>query len=389
MNRLRQMAAIAAMNLGSMSRRWGAALVAVIGVGSAVAVMVALLGVASGVRNLAHDQIAADRAIVLSNGAAAEDLGAFTRDQVAAVGEAPGVARDHAGRPDVLPLVVSTLQATKKTDGSAIEIAVRGLNPEVWDRLRPTRIVQGRLYRSGQRELVVGRAVRTRFRHFELGDRIRLQAAEWTVVGIAESAGGFDESGVFTDDLSLQSVLNRPTYQSLLVRLTGPEALPDFARAIAADRRLDARAQSYRDFVQAQTRQLTSLLRFLGLFIGAVMGIGAAFTAVNALYAMIEARRREIATLRAIGFETGPIFGAILAEAVLLCALAGLAGGAAAALLVGGQEASAYDLSFAVQITPPLLGVAVAWASLIGLIGGLAPAIAAARIPVTSALRAF
>jgi putative ABC transport system permease protein len=389
MNLLRQAAAITAINLRSMSMRWGASLVAVIGVSSAVAVMIALLGTATGVRGMAQDHIAAGRAIVLSNGAAAEYMGAFSRDQISAIGEAPGVRRDAAGHPMVLPLVVATLEATKKSDGSAIDIVARGLSPEFWSRMHPTHIVKGRLFRSGQRELVVGKAVQARFRNFDLGDRVRLQGAEWSVVGIAESEGGVDESAVFADDVSLQSALNRSTYQSVLVDLTGPAAFPAFRDAVSADRRVNARAQLYRDFVQAQTRQLTSLLKFLGFFIGTIMGIGAAFTAVNALFSMIDARKREIATLRAIGFDSAPIFYATLAEALALCMPAGLIGAIVAAVLVGGQTASAYDVSFAVMISPALVVLAVVWASLIGLIGGLAPAIVAGRIPVSSALRSL
>jgi putative ABC transport system permease protein len=389
MTSIAQILAVLGMNIASIPRRWGGALVAFIGVASAVAVLVAIMAMAAGTRSLGQFGISESRVIVLSTGAAAEYMGSFTPDQVAAISEAPGVARDNSGAVTVLPMTVANVEGTKKSDGTSIDIVARGIAPQRWPMMGDTRFIEGRMYRSGVQELVVGAAVRDRFKGFEVGNRVRLQGGDWTVVGVISDGGGIGDSTVYADDISLQSALNRHTYQSILVELRDPGQFPAFRDGIASDRRVGGKAVLYREFVRSQVGQLTNLLQFLGLFLGLVMGVGAGFTAVNALVSMIDARRREIATLRAIGFHSGPIFLATLAEAVAICVPAGLAGAAIATVAIHGQTASSYDFTFKMLITPGLVLLAVAWATIVGVIGGLAPAWTASRIPVTTALRAL
>ncbi|MGA0602806.1 ABC transporter permease [Caulobacter sp. KR2-114] len=387
MRLLRQTLAITILNIRSIPGRLGSALVTAVSVSSVVAVLVGLLGLQAGAKHMATQNVAPNRAIVMPIRATAEYMGTLTPSQVAALGDLPTVARDASGAPQVAPMVVVMLEAEKKGDGAASNIVVRGLSPAHFAMLQPTRIAEGRGYTAGVRELVVGSAVRQRYRGFELGNKVRLRGGEWTVVGIASSGGGMDDNTIFADDAALMSLLNRTTYQSVLVDLKTAQDYRAFEDAVSTDPRLAARAMLYKDFLAAQVRKISALLTFLAYFIGAVMGVGATFAAINAMFAAIDARRKEIATLRAIGFPAGAILGSIVAESLCLCLPAGLVGILLAWVALNGQGAAASHMSFHIAITLSLGEAALAWALIIGLLGGAAPAIVAARLPVATALR--
>ena len=385
--------AAAGVGISSLPQRWGASAVIVVGIAGVVAVLVAMLAMAAGFRSTLNASGDDRTAIVLRGGSQVEINSVVTRDQAVLVANADGVARTADGQPLLSAELSQVINLPTLADGNDANVQLRGIGPLAWE-IRPNvRIVQGRRFQPGLRELIVGTGVAGQFRGVGIGEVIRLGNQDWTVVGHFASGDSLD-SELWTDIDTLSSFYRRSAYQSVTVRLQGEGALERLQRVLADDPRLKLDALSTREYFGKQAASLGTLIEILGTVIGAIMAIGAVFGALNTMYAAVATRAREIATLRALGFQGTPVVVAVMLETMLLALLGGLLGGGLAWIVFNGysvatMSANFSQVMFAFEVTPTVLWTGLKWALGIGLVGGLFPALRAARIPVTEALRAI
>ena len=385
--------ALAATRLGiaSLPQRWGASSVIVVGIAGVVGVLVAMLAMGAGFQ-ATLDSTGDDRtAIVLRGGSQAETNSVITRDQVPLLATLPGIARDAQGRPLLSAELSQVVSLTSLSDGTDVNAQFRGVGDMAWAVHDKVRIVQGRAFKPGLREIVVGEGARTQFRDMEVGKTLTLGNQAWTVVGVFASGDAHD-SELWTDTQTLASTYQRGAYQSISVRTEGEAGFAQFKAAVAADPRLKLDVETTRDYYRKQGGGLNTLISVLGTVIGAIMAIGAVFGALNTMYAAVATRAREIATLRALGFRGLPVVTAVMLETMLLALLGGLLGCAVAWLLFNGYSVSTIGSNFSAvvfkfHVSPELLWSGLKWALGIGLVGGLFPALRAARLPITTALR--
>ena len=269
---------------------------------------------------------------------------------------------------------------------------MRGVGPNTWE-LRPQiKIVEGRKFNAGMRELVVGVGARRQYVNLDVGDQVDLANQPWTIVGIFTSGDSHD-SELWADVETVSSSYRRTAFQSVTVKLAGKDGFEQLKAAMAADPRLKLDVDTTRHYYSKQSEQLTNFIKILGIVIGVIMGVGAVFGALNTMYAAVAGRAREIATMRAIGFRGLPVVVAVMLETMLLALLGGVLGGAIAWLIFNGYSVSTLGSNFSqvmfqFRVSPELLWNGLKWALGIGLVGGLFPALRAARLPVTEALRA-
>jgi putative ABC transport system permease protein len=387
MNLFSQIWAVTAMNVRALPQRAGTSLVTVIGVATVVAVMVSLLAIGQGLLLSVSKNVRPDDAIVLSSGTAAAYMGSISPTAAAIIADAPGVAKDAAGRPMVSPEALVIVEVTK-LNGDSANIGFDGVVPEGRVMNRSLHLIAGRPFRPAVRELIAGRSASGQYRNLKLGDHITLRGTDWTVVGIFEDNGGQTENGLIGDAETLMSAYGRTSFQTVNVRLQSPAAFTRFKDALTSNPQLSVDVRRTAEYTKEQLKPLTSLLNFVGYFIGIVMAVGAVFGAVNTMYSAVDARVREIATLRAIGFGGTAVVVSVMAESLLLAIPGALLGVAIAWMLFNGRAISSLGLTFPLAVTPGLFGLAIVWALAIGLIGGLAPSIRAANLPVATALRA-
>lgn len=387
----RQAAAVTMVGIRTVGQRLGSSLVIVIGIAGVVAVLVALLAMGQGFQATLQSGGRDDTAIVLRGGSAAEAQSVILRDDVDAIAQAPGIARDASGRPLLSAELVVAASLPKRDgdgDGSA---QLRGVDAAAWA-LRPgLKIVQGRAFVPGMHELVVGQGAQREFAGLDVGSEVKIGLDRWKVVGVFASGDGYD-SEVWADRRAVAADYRRgSSAQSVLVRLTSPAAFAPFKAELASDPKLKVEVETTRDFFARQSAGIARVIRVVGLTVGVIMGIGAVFGALNCMFAAVAARAREIATLRALGFRGGPVVVSVMLETMLLALLGGLLGGLLVWLVFDGHSASTMsgftDVMFQFKVDGALLWSGLKWALAIGFIGGLFPAVRAARLPVTTALR--
>jgi len=333
------------------------------------------------------------RAIVLHKAATSEGLSNIDIGWVGPIEDAPGVLRGPNREVAASPEYIVGVNLPKRSDGVESGITLRGIGAAAFLVHPEWRIVAGRMFKAGLREVIVGAAATGEFSDLDIGRQIELGGSLWTVVGRFAIGGDSHESEILADARTLMSAFNWGAYSSVTVRLDSPTSFDRFRRAVLSNSSLEVDVLHEQDYYGDQAKQITSLLYLLSTVVGAIMAIGAIFTALNTLYAAVAARTAEIATLRALGFGPSGVVVSVLAEALLLSLLGALLGAAVAWLLFngnalntsGGQFGS--DISFRLLVGPSLFAVGVVWACAIGLIGGLFPAIRAARLPVAVALR--
>ncbi len=387
----RQAAAVTWVGILTLPQRLGASSVIVIGIAGVVGVLVALLALGAGLAATLRGTGNADTAIVLRGGATAELDSGLAREDATLVLQAPGIARDAQGKAIGSAEIVVVTNITKKASGAEANVEIRGVGPQAWQ-LRPNvQIIEGRPFKPGLRELIVGRGARDQFVGLEPGATINLNSQQWTIVGVFAS-GDAHESELEGDAETVASAYRRNGFQSVTVRLASPQSFDAFKAALKSDPRLKVDARTTRDYYSAQSEQLSKVIRIVGLVIAAIMAIGAVFGALNTMYAAVNARAREVATLRAIGFGPLPVLVSVVLEAMLLALLGGALGAAVTWVVFHDYAVSTLGANFSqvvfrFDVSPALLGTGVRWALAIGLIGGLAPALRAARLPVTTALR--
>jgi putative ABC transport system permease protein len=380
-------------NLRSVKARWLSAVVAVFGIAGTVGVFVAMMSLARGFQATLVSSGSASNALVLRAGAGSEMSGSVSLDQVRIVEDAPGVARSADG-PLVTPEVVVVAAFPLRSSGTDANVQVRGVSPKALQVRNNVKITQGRFFQPGLAELVVGRNVSGAYAGLDLGDSVKFGGGTWTVVGVFDAGGSAFDSEVWCDAHVLNQVYHRPEniFQSVTARLISPDALQQFKDALSADPRMNVDVSSEVDYYAKQSTVLTQVIQVLGGFIALIMGIGAIFGALNTMYSAVAERGREIATMRALGFAAGSIVVSFMIEALLIAAAGGSLG-CLAVLPVNGLTTGTLNfqtfshLAFAFKITPNLLVSGMIFALLMGLAGGLPPAIRAARRPVASALR--
>jgi putative ABC transport system permease protein len=383
-----QIWAVTAMNVRAIRSRAGASAVVVIGVATVVAVMVSLLSIATGLMQTVNRNVRPDDVIVLSAGAPAIYMSSISRTAAAIIANAPGVKIDTNGKPMAQPNAIVVVEVTKKRDGGSANIGFLGSGEEGARMASTLKLLAGRRFRPGVRELIVGKEASAQYRNLGLGDHIALRGSEWTVVGVFSDNGGSDENQLIGDADTVMTAFDRPAFQSMSVRLASPAMFERFKDALTSNPQLSVEVKRTSDYTRDQLKPVTGVLNFVGYFVGVIMAVGAVFGAINTMYSAVDARAREIATLRAIGFGGAAVVVSVLVESLLLAVPGALLGVGVAWLLFNGHAVQALNLTFSLAVTPALLELAIVWSLVIGLIGGLAPSVRAARLPVATALRA-
>jgi len=380
-------------NLRSVRARWVSAIVAVLGIAGTVGVFIAMLSLARGFKATLVASGSPDNALIRRAGSTGEIDGTVPLDQVKVIQDAPGIVRD-GDRPLVSPEVVVIAAFPLKATGTDANVQVRGVSPDALRVRRNVHMKEGRFFQPGLNELIVGRNVPSTYAGLNLGDTVRFGGGNWSVVGVFDAGGSAFDSEVWCDAHVLSQVYKRPEniFSSITVRLTSPAALTQLKDSLTSDPRTQVQVDREVDYYEKQSRGLTTLITILGTLVAGVMGIGAIFGALNTMYSAVSERSREIATMRAIGFGAAAIIVSFIFEALFISLIGGVVG-CAAILPLNGFTTSAMNwqtfshLAFAFRVTPLLLGIGVGFALLMGLAGGVPPAIRAARRPVVLALR--
>ncbi len=391
---LTQVVGVTAMNLRSLPARRGPSLVAIAGIAGVVAVLTGILSIREGFRSVLELSGRDDVAIVLRGGATSEMSSGLSQEQARLIADAPGVVRAD-GEPIASAELYVIVDVPLITTGTPANVPLRGVGQHAADLRQDFRIVDGRMFRPGTSEVVVGRGAALRFAGLEVGQTLSSGSVEWDVVGIFEDSGSVAESEIWSDAVVLQGAYNRgTTYQSARVLLTAASELATFVDALTTDPRLNVRVFTERDYYVEQSSTLVTLIDILGQTIALLMGLAAVFGALNTMYSAVSGRTREIATLCALGFGAAPVVASVLVEAMLLGAIGGTAGGLIAYVGFNGVHASTMNfasfsqVTFAFLVTPELLVQGVLYALALGFVGGLLPSVRAARLPITVGLRA-
>ena len=390
---LSQVVTVTALSLRTLPQRAGSSAVAVVGVTGVVIVFVAVLSIAEGFLAALAGAGSPDTAIVLRGGSTAETTSALAIDATRIIKDAPGVLRDGSGPVASAELFV-VVDVPKRGTGIDANVPLRGVEPAAFRVREEVRIVEGRPFREGTNEIIVGRSAANQFEGLELGATPRWGESAWEVVGIFEADGTLSESEIWCDARVLQPAYRRgSTYQSVLARLDSEDAFPGFRDALASDPRLDVMVEREDVFYVGQSQLIHSIITGIGTVIAVLMGIGAVFGAVNTMYSAVASRTREIATLRALGFGGVPVVVSVLFESALLSLVGGVLGGGLAYVAFHGYQTATLNwttftqVAFAFNVTPALLVQGALYATIMGLLGGLFPAIRAARLPIVTALR--
>lgn len=389
---LKETVAITMMGLRSIPERKWPSLVIIVGLAGVVAVFTALLAMAGGFQSTLEATGRTDVALVMRGGSQAELNSGLGRDQGTIIKQAPGVRQDADGRPIASAEMVVIAELTKTGERTGANITVRGVEPAAFA-LRPQlKIVEGRRFEPGLRELIVGRGVTQQFQGSQIGQVLRMRGSDWTVVGVFES-GDANESELWADVEVAQSTFNRQGYSSVRLQLEDPTGMAALAAHLAADPRVNVDVESEQQYYSGQTRQFRRTIGALAGVVTAIMALGAMFAALNTMYAAVGSRAREIATLRAIGFGGTPVVVSVMIESLVLALAGGLIGAVIAWLLFNNMAVSTLGANFTqvvfqFDVTPALVRRGLLIAIVIGMIGGLLPALRATRLPVTTALRA-
>jgi putative ABC transport system permease protein len=396
MNLFRQIAAVTTMNFKSLPHRIGTSVVIVIGIAGVVAVLVSVLAMSTGMIETMEHSGRDDRAIVLRNGSAAENGSALSRDAARLVADAAGIKRDSAGKPIAVAESLRLVNLFRKEDGLEVSVGLRGTGPQLLE-LRPEiKIIEGRMFRPAVTEVIVGKAAHAEFKGLNIGDHIKTRGATWTVVGVFSSGGDSHESGLMGDAETLIAADQRGGFQSVTVLLDSTAAFQKFKDSLTSNPALAVDVTREREYYRRQSETISKVIYVIAYVVGGIMAVGAIFSALNTMYSAVSARLREIATLRAIGFGATAMVMSVLAEALLLALIGGAIGAALAWLFFNGHQvstsaggAASSHLIFELSVSPALITTGIIWACTIGLIGGLFPAVRAARLPVATALRAI
>jgi putative ABC transport system permease protein len=392
-NWLSQTASITKFGLLSIPQRIGAAIATVAGIAGVVGVLVGVLSIAAGFKQAMAASGSPDSVIVLRSGADSEMVSGFGRDQTTLIGDAPGVARNAAG-PLASPELFVIINLPKRSTGSDANVPLRGVEERATAVHDTVKIIDGRMFEMGKDEVIVGVGAEQEFSGLAVGSMIKVGRYQWPVVGIFSANGGLSESEIWTDARVLQAAYNRgDSFQSVYAKLASPTNFDEFKDSLTTNPQLQVKVERQSDYYAEQSQRVTLLITTLGYLIASLMALGAVFGALNTMYSAVSARTREIATLRALGFGAGAVVVSLMLESLVLAFAGGVIGGGLAYAAFNNFHTSTMNLqsfsqvTFAFRVTPELLKQGIIWASLIGFIGGIFPAIRAARMPIAAALR--
>jgi putative ABC transport system permease protein len=385
------MGLISSYNLRSMTVRKGTAAMTAMGIAMVVAVFVMTMAIAQGFRGALVSSGSNENAILLRKGATSETVSGVLRSQLPLIEAMPQVARAN-GHVMASPELVVIIALPRQSDDQPANVPVRGVGPLAYEVRNTLTFVEGRRFTPGTREINVGKQATIRFKGLTQGSDVKFGGSSWKVVGVFTADDASFESEVWGDVDLMMPAFQRNGYQSVTLKLTDPSAFESFAAAVTADPRLDLKPYPERQYYEEQSATTGTLIRVFATFVTAILSIGAVFGAMNTMYAAVAYRTREIGTLRALGFSRARIVSAFLAESVALAVIGG-AIGCLLALPVHGLSTGAMnmtsfsELAFKFRITPGLLANGLIFSAVMGAVGGLLPAIRAARIPVARALR--
>ena len=390
---LTQVIAVIGLSLRTLPQRAGSAAVAVVGIAGVVIVFVAVLSIGEGFRAALQGASSADTAMVMRGGSDSEMVSALAGESTRIIKDGPGIRRGASGpfaSAELLVIVNVPIRAT----GTDANVPLRGIEPAAFDVREEVSIISGRMLQPGTSEIIVGESAARQFTGLDLGSEQRWGSSTWTVVGIFDAGGTIDESEIWCDARVLQPAYRRgDTFQTVYAKLESDEAFQPFKDALTADPRLDVMVERESDYFAAQSQQMSAIITGIGSVIAVLMGVGAVFGAVNTMYTAVASRTREIATLRALGFSSVPVVVSVMTESLLLSIGGGLIGGVLAYVGFNGYQTATLNfqtfsqVSFAFMVTPALLTQGIAYAVIMGFLGGLFPAVRAARLPIVTALR--
>jgi putative ABC transport system permease protein len=391
----RQIGAVTAMNFRSLPQRVSTSLVVVIGIAGVVAVLVSVLAMSTGLIRTMENTGREDRAIVMRNGSVAETSSALDRNSARLIVDGAGIKRDAKGEPILTAENFRILMLHKKADDAEISVILRGVGPKVLEVRPELKIVEGRMFRPAVAEVIVGRSAHSQFKGLNVGDVVKSRGANWTVVGVFETGGDAHESSLMTDAETLNSIDQRGAFQSVTALLESPAAFQTFKDSLSANPSLAVDVVRERDYYRQQSKTMTTIISVIAYVVGGIMAVGAVFAALNTMYSAVSARLQEIATLRALGFGSTAMVMSVLAEALILALIGGVIGALLAWAFFNGNTVSTLggagglgQVVFELSVSPELMILGVLWACVIGVLGGLFPALRAARLPVAMALRA-
>ncbi|HEX4634559.1 MAG TPA: ABC transporter permease [Rhizomicrobium sp.] len=388
MTLLRQIWTVSALNFRNLRQRLWQSLVIIVGMACVVGVLLSMLSLSEGMYRAYNGTGDPGRAIVVSEGANDEVISHIGRDIGAIIAAAPGIAKDGAGRPIADRDILVGVPATKKRHNSDSYIFLRGFGPQGFA-LRPDlKIVAGRRFAPGRRELIAGVGAQGQFAGMNIGDRVILPDGPWTIVGSFTSGRDILEGEIVGDSDTVMPAVRLKNYNSVIVRLASPDRLALLKKTLTSNPALSVTVERQTDWYHKINDQFYIFFSGVSYAIGAILGVGALFCTVNILYAAVSARTQEIATLRALGYGALPVAVSVLAEAILLSVTGALIGAAIAWLLYDGQQDSMWINVFYLTVSPALVGIGILWAVVVALLGGILPSIRAARRPVAEALRA-
>ena len=392
-NWLSQVGAVTKFGLMGLPQRRGSVMAAIIGTAGVVGVLVGVLSMAAGFKRAMAASASPNSAIVLRSGADSEMVSGFGREETRIVADKPGLVRNPEGSLASAELFV-IIDLPKRSTGTDANVPLRGVEPPAFPVREGLKIIKGRAFDWGKNEVIAGTGAAQEFAGLDVGNKLKVGRNEWLVVGIFSAAGGTAESEIWTDAKVLQQAYHRgDSFQSIYAKLTSPEAFNEFKDALTTDPRLNVKVLRQTDYYAEQSTVLSTLITTLGVLIASLMAVGATFGALNTMYSSVSSRTREIATLRALGFGSGAVVVSVMLESLAVALMGGVVGAVVAYVACNGFHAATVNwqsfsqVTFAFAVTTPLLLQGIIWATLIGLLGGLFPAIRAARLPIASALR--
>ncbi len=393
MSALTQIASISALNLRSIPQRLGTSFVIIVGIAGVVAVLLSVLAMATGVMQTIANTGRPDRAIVLRGGSNSELASVLTREQANTIVDAPGVKRGADGKPIASAESLTLVELPTENGKSWANATIRGVGPAVLAVRPEMKIVRGRMFKPAVHEVIVGSKAQSQFDALGLGKRIAFANGDWEVVGVFESGGDRHESEIFGDAETMMSAIQRNAYQPITVQLESPASFEAFKTSLTTNPTLSVDAKRESDFFAEESKPISRVLSIVAYVVGGIMAVGALFGALNTMYSAVSARTREIGTLRALGFGSAAVIVSVFVEALALSLIGAILGSLAAWLFFDGHIINTSgggitQLVFALTLTPALIALGITWAAIIGLIGGLFPAVRAARLPVSEALRA-
>ena len=391
---IKQTLAVIALNLRTIPARLSSSAVAIVGIAGVVVVFVSVLSIGAGFAAAMQGSGSATRALVMRTGADTELTSGLEGPDVDVIKQAPGIRRAGSGPLASAELYVILDVPKKSTPGASANVPMRGIDPMGMEVREEVSLIAGRMFQFGTNEVIVGRAANGQFVNMNTGDTIVSGQNKWNVVGIFEADGGVAETEIWADVRTLQGAYRRGnTYQSVLVRLDSSDTFDMFRDWLTSNPQVNVAIRRENEYYAAQSVAMTRLIQTIGFGIAALMGIGAVFGAILTMYTAVATRAREIATLRALGFDTTSVLISVLIESLGLGAIGGTIGAAVAYLAFNGYQTSTMNfqtftqVAFAFRVTPALLGMGLCYALVMGLVGGLLPAVRASRLPIASALR--